>query len=115
MADDHDHGDHGHGHGHDTPEQDSMLQRIEALSKESVHHAGDHEGPFSLHVLGLGKPGAALITTGRTAPRTGHLSPARDNGLTEEELKEVIIHLAFYAGWPRAMSAITVAKQVFAD
>jgi 4-carboxymuconolactone decarboxylase len=38
---------------------------------------------------------------------------ARQNGLTETELKEVIIHLAFYAGWPRAMSAIAVAKQAF--
>ncbi len=34
---------------------------------------------------------------------------------TDDELKETIVHLAFYAGWPRAMSAITVAKQVFAD
>jgi 4-carboxymuconolactone decarboxylase len=31
------------------------------------------------------------------------------------ELKEMIIHRAFYAGWPRAMSAITVAKELFAD
>ncbi|GHO90489.1 hypothetical protein KSF_005370 [Reticulibacter mediterranei] len=38
---------------------------------------------------------------------------AKDNGLTETELKEVITHLAFYAGWPKAMSAITVAKRVF--
>jgi 4-carboxymuconolactone decarboxylase len=40
---------------------------------------------------------------------------AKTNGLTEAELKEVIIHLAFYAGWPRAMSAIQVAKAAFAD
>jgi 4-carboxymuconolactone decarboxylase len=33
--------------------------------------------------------------------------------LTETELKEAIIHLAFYAGWPKAMSAITVAREVF--
>jgi hypothetical protein len=59
--------DHGHGHGHD--EADATLARIEALSKESVHHAGDHEGPFSLHVLGLGPTGAALITQiGADAP-----------------------------------------------
>jgi 4-carboxymuconolactone decarboxylase len=45
----------------------------------------------------------------------GHLRRAKENGLTEEELKEVITHLAFYAGWPKAMSAVTVAKQVFAD
>ncbi len=51
--------DHGHGHDHD---HDTTLARIEALSKESVHHAGDHEGPFSLHVLGLGPTGAAVIT-----------------------------------------------------
>jgi 4-carboxymuconolactone decarboxylase len=56
---------------------------------------------------------AALIAGGNTEQLTGHLARARDNGLTETELKEVIIHLAFYAGWPRAMSAITVAKQVF--
>jgi 4-carboxymuconolactone decarboxylase len=37
----------------------------------------------------------------------------KENGLTETELKEVITHLAFYAGWPKAMSALTVAKQVF--
>jgi alkylhydroperoxidase/carboxymuconolactone decarboxylase family protein YurZ len=43
---------------------------------------------------------------------SGHLARARDNGLTDEELKEVIVHLAFYAGWPRAMSAIGVAKNV---
>jgi 4-carboxymuconolactone decarboxylase len=37
----------------------------------------------------------------------------KENGLTETELKEVITHLACYAGWPEAMSALTVAKQVF--
>ena len=35
--------------------------------------------------------------------------------LTETELKEAIIHLAFYAGWPRTMSAIQVAKAAFAE
>jgi len=56
---------------------------------------------------------AALITNGSTEQLRGHLARATDNGLTEDELKEVIIHLAFYAGWPRAMSAVTVAKEVF--
>ena len=56
---------------------------------------------------------AALIAGGNTEQLTGHLRRARDNGLTETELKEVIIHLAFYAGWPRAMSAVKVAKRVF--
>jgi len=56
---------------------------------------------------------AALITGGNTEQLPGHLQRARENGLTETELKEVIIHLAFYAGWPRAMSAVRVAKQTF--
>jgi 4-carboxymuconolactone decarboxylase len=56
---------------------------------------------------------ASLVTGGNTEQLTGHLRRARDNGLTEPELKEVIIHLAFYAGWPRAMSAVQVAKRVF--
>jgi 4-carboxymuconolactone decarboxylase len=56
---------------------------------------------------------AALITNGSTEQLVGHLQRAKDNGVTETELKEVITHLAFYAGWPRAMSAIGVAKQVF--
>ena len=56
---------------------------------------------------------AALITNGSTEQLKHHLGRAKENGLTEAELKEVIIHLAFYAGWPRAMSAITVAKDIF--
>jgi len=56
---------------------------------------------------------AALIANGNTEQLTGHLSRAKQNGLSEAELAEVIIHLAFYAGWPRAMSAIKVAREVF--
>jgi 4-carboxymuconolactone decarboxylase len=43
---------------------------------------------------------AALITNGSSEQLRRHLSRAKDNGLSEPELKEVIIHLAFYAGWP---------------
>ena len=56
---------------------------------------------------------AALVAGGNTDQLPFHLRHARDNGLSESELIEAITHLAFYAGWPRAMSAITVAKQVF--
>lgn len=38
---------------------------------------------------------------------------ARQNGVTGEELVELIVHLAFYAGWPKAMSAVAVAREVF--
>jgi 4-carboxymuconolactone decarboxylase len=57
---------------------------------------------------------AVLIAGGNTEQLPNHLLRAKTNGLTEDELKEVIIHLAFYAGWPRAMSAIQVAKAAFA-
>ena len=56
----------------------------------------------------------ALATAGNTEQLTYHLGLARENGVTEAELVEAITHLAFYAGWPRAMSAMAVAKQVFA-
>ena len=56
---------------------------------------------------------AALVTNGSIEQLRGHLGRARQNGLTETELKQMIIHLAFYAGWPRAMSAITLARELF--
>jgi 4-carboxymuconolactone decarboxylase len=58
---------------------------------------------------------AALIATGGTEQLPGHLARARANGLTDADLKEVITHLAFYAGWPKAMSAFAVAMQVLND
>jgi 4-carboxymuconolactone decarboxylase len=56
---------------------------------------------------------SALIANGNTEQLSGHLMRAKENGLTESEIAEVIIHLAFYAGWPRAMSAVRVAREVF--
>lgn len=58
---------------------------------------------------------ACLVTAGNTEQLVGHLRRARDNGLTETELIEAITHLAFYAGWPRAMSAVPVARRVFSE
>jgi 4-carboxymuconolactone decarboxylase len=57
---------------------------------------------------------AALVATGKAEQLTFHLDYARQNGVTETELKEAITHLAFYTGWPNAMSAMTVAKRIFA-
>src|ERR1700752_5188879 len=56
---------------------------------------------------------ATLIALGREKQLVGHLQRALDNGLTKKELSEVITHLAFYAGWPAAMTAALVAKDVF--
>lgn len=57
---------------------------------------------------------AALIASGQVAQVPFHLNRAMDNGLTQEQAAEVITHLAFYAGWPNAMSALPVARDVFA-
>jgi 4-carboxymuconolactone decarboxylase len=56
---------------------------------------------------------ATLIALGREKQLVGHLERALNNGLTKTELSEVITHLAFYAGWPAAMTAALVAKDVF--
>jgi 4-carboxymuconolactone decarboxylase len=56
---------------------------------------------------------ATLIALGRERQLVGHLGRALDNGLTKNELSEVITQLAFYAGWPAAMTAAQVAKDVF--
>ncbi|MEV6639577.1 carboxymuconolactone decarboxylase family protein [Amycolatopsis sp. NPDC051371] len=56
---------------------------------------------------------AALTTNGNTEQLVYHLGLAKDNGNTEAELIEAITHLAFYAGWPQAMAAMSVAKKVF--
>jgi 4-carboxymuconolactone decarboxylase len=56
---------------------------------------------------------ATLIATYRPEQLRGHLERALTNGVTKEELSEVITHLAFYAGWPAAMSAANIAREVF--
>lgn len=57
---------------------------------------------------------AALIANGQVAQMTFHLNRAMNNGLTQEQAAEVITHLAFYVGWPNAMSALPIAKDVSA-
>ena len=56
---------------------------------------------------------AALIATGKTEQMSFHFPRAIENGIKQEELVEMITHLAFYVGWPNAMSAITKAKELF--
>ena len=56
---------------------------------------------------------AALVAMNRPDQLRFHLNFAVQNGVTKEELIETITHLAFYAGWPNAMSAIMVAKELF--
>jgi len=56
---------------------------------------------------------AALVATGKTEQMSFHFPRALENGVTEEELIELITHLAFYVGWPSAFSALTKAKELF--
>jgi 4-carboxymuconolactone decarboxylase len=56
---------------------------------------------------------ATLLALGREKQLDGHLARALQNGVTKEEIGELITHLAFYAGWPAAMTAALVAKDVF--
>ena len=56
---------------------------------------------------------AALIALNRPEQLHSHLIKARENGVAQEELIETITHLAFYCGWPSAVTAVNVAKEVF--
>ncbi len=56
---------------------------------------------------------AALVGMSRPDQLTVHLERALANGVTREEIGELITHLAIYAGWPAAMTAGRVAKKVF--
>src|SRR5499427_2845516 len=56
---------------------------------------------------------AALIALNRPDQLRFHLNYAVENGVKKEELIEAVTHLAFYAGWPSAMSAVMIAKELF--
>ena len=58
---------------------------------------------------------AVLTALYRTDELRGHMRRALDNGVTEDELRGLITHLAFYAGWPTAVNAGRVAAEVFDD
>ena len=55
---------------------------------------------------------AALTALGKTDQLQFHLSFARQNGVTDDELKEALLHLAFYSGWPNGMGATTALKNI---
>jgi 4-carboxymuconolactone decarboxylase len=56
---------------------------------------------------------SALIALNRPDQLRHHLQRARDNGVTKDEIIETITHLAFYAGWPSAMTAIMIVQELF--
>ena len=58
---------------------------------------------------------AVLAAMYRTDELRGHMRRALDNGVTEDEVRGLITHIAFYAGWPSAVNAGRVAAEVFDD
>ncbi len=56
-----------------------------------------------------------MIATGKTEQMEFHFPNAIKNGVTQTELIEMITHLAFYVGWPSAMSAANRAKALFEE
>ena len=57
---------------------------------------------------------ASLLTQG-VPQLEAHLRIAKENGVTQAEIVELITHLAFYAGWPKAWSAFNLAKEIYAE
>lgn len=58
---------------------------------------------------------SGLVALNRPDQLRSHLGLARRNGITEDELIATITHLAFYAGWPNAVTAVSVAREVFQE
>ncbi len=58
---------------------------------------------------------SALVALGKTEQLKFHIPKALENGVTHDEIVELITHLAFYAGWPNAMSAVLLARELFAN
>ncbi|CAH1210385.1 MULTISPECIES: carboxymuconolactone decarboxylase family protein [Paenibacillus] len=56
---------------------------------------------------------AALIAGGSFEQLTPHLHRAKTNGVTKEEISEIITHLSFYVGWPKAWSSFNIAQEIF--
>ncbi len=58
---------------------------------------------------------AGLLAGGNIEQLNWHIPYGLKNGLTKTEIKEAIIQLAFYAGWPKAVSAMNIAKRIFSE
>ncbi|HUD90259.1 (R)-mandelonitrile lyase [Sphingobium sp.] len=58
---------------------------------------------------------SVLIATGKTAQMAGHLGRGLDNGIKPSEVAGMVTHLAFYTGWPNAVSTLNEVEKVFAE
>lgn len=57
---------------------------------------------------------SSLLTQG-VPQLEAHLKIAKENGVTQDEIVELITHLAFYTGWPKAWSAFNLAKEIYTN
>lgn len=57
---------------------------------------------------------SALIAQGLFPQLEAHMAIAKQNGVTKDEMVELITHLAFYSGWPKSWSAFGLAKKIYA-
>ncbi len=56
----------------------------------------------------------SLVTNGITdSSLKSHMTMAKENGISKEEMAEILTHLAFYAGWPKVWAAFYIAKEVY--
>ena len=116
--------------------QKGLRVRQEVLGKEYVEHSlqesGDFDRDFQHHITEVawgkiwGRPGlerktrsmltlAILVTLGREHELRVHLRGAISNGVTLEEVREVLMHASVYAGVPAALSAFVLAKKQFQE
>lgn len=58
---------------------------------------------------------AALLSGGNFEQLDSHLKLGKEHGITKELISEMITHLAFYCGWPKAWSAFNLAKEIYQD
>jgi hypothetical protein len=95
----------------DREPKESILRRFEVTVISCYFPEFERELPRYLSQSWSLVTVSALVATGQIAQIT-YLNRAMDNGLTQEQAGEVVTHLAFYAGWPNAFSALPVVKEV---
>ena len=81
------------------------------MAAENGEEAMNKKEPSAAQKM-IGDFAPKLVALNRTEQLPFHIERALDNGVTKDELVEAITHLAFYTGWPNAMSAIMIAKEL---
>ncbi len=103
------------------PMSDDTLKKIREFAPKLMELTDDVLFGDVWERPGLSKRDRSLITVAtlvalyRTNELPSHILRARQNGISKDELIELFIHLAFYAGWPTAMTAVRTAMDLLAE